>query len=171
VTTIASGLAAAMSELGSGNVLLVDMGIPNGLAHPFYKGKPVCPLNEALEGESRSEALVQDNLFLATANPKGGEAGGQTLAIVPAKFSAMMPMLKASDYDYIIFDLPPVTSTSPAASLASMLDMTFLVVEAEKSNREAVKRSIALLTAARANIGGILNKTRNYLPAWLHPEV
>jgi Mrp family chromosome partitioning ATPase len=140
------------------------------MAHPFHKGKPVCPLHEALEGESRTEALVQENLYLATTRGNG-DASGQTLAIVPAKFSALMPRLKESDYDYIIFDLPPVSSTSPTAGLASMLDVTFLVVEAENSNREAVKRSIALLAAAKANVAGIMNKTRNYLPAWLHSEV
>jgi len=171
VTTLASGLAASLSEMGSGNVLLVDMGIPNGMAHPFHKGKPVCPLNEALEGQTRTQALVQDHLYLATPRTNGTAASEQTLAIVPAKFSAMMPRLKESDYDYIIFDLPPVNSTSPSAGLASMLDMTFLVVEAEKTNREAVKRSIAQLAVAKANVAGIMNKTRNYLPAWLHSEV
>jgi len=30
----------------------------------------------------------------------------------PSDLQASMPKLKASDYDYIIFDMPPVTQTS-----------------------------------------------------------
>ena len=50
VTTLAAGLAASLSELGDGNVLLVDMAVPNGVLHPFHNGKPVTTLNSALAG-------------------------------------------------------------------------------------------------------------------------
>src|SRR6266571_4416358 len=46
VTTLASGLAAALSEQGGGNVLLVDMAVPNGVLHPFHNGQPTCTLHE-----------------------------------------------------------------------------------------------------------------------------
>src|SRR5205823_1705929 len=80
-------------------------------------------------GEGRGEvgplappaAQVRSTLVLANAN----DPGDKTLSLVPSRFSALVPKFKASDYDYIIFDMPPVSSTSPTASLASMLDMTF----------------------------------------------
>ncbi len=197
VTTLAAGLAASFSELGGGNVLLIDMGVPNGIVHPFLNGKKITTLREALvaqpalagqsvpaddtgtsagsdfasakpvdSGAGLPPASHPSNLVLAKAN----ESGEKSFSLVPAKLSALMPRLQASDYDYIIFDMPPVSSTSPTASLASMLDMTFLVLEAEKSNRDTAKRSISSLAASRANVAAILNKTRNYLPAWLHQD-
>src|ERR1035437_8904874 len=39
VTTIATGLAASLSETGDGNVLLVDMTTGQGATNPFFKGK------------------------------------------------------------------------------------------------------------------------------------
>ena len=36
---------------------------------------------------------------------------------LPTRFNHFMPMLKASDYDYIIFDMPPVTQTSATPRL------------------------------------------------------
>ena len=167
VSTLASGLAASLSELGCGNVLLVDMGVPNGAAHSFHNGQPARTLLEALQPAPAASAAEGSQLVLAKGNDT--ERSGATL--VPSRFSALMPKLKASDYDYIVFDMPPVTSTSPTASLASMLDMTFFVIECEKSNREAVKQSISLLAAAQANVAAVLNKSRNYLPAWLHEEI
>ncbi len=184
VTTLAAGLAASLSELGDGNVLLVDMAVPNGVLHPFHNGKPVTTLNSALAGAPDASSAaslgpqssvlshppaatpIRQNLFLARAN----DPSDRTFTLVPSRFLALMPRLKASDYDYIIFDMPPVSPITSTAGLASMLDITFLVVEAEKSNRDGVKRSISTLAAANASVVGILNKTRTFLPAWLHQE-
>src|SRR6202008_4240609 len=51
VSTIAAGLAASLSETGDGNVLLVDMNLEQGAAQQFYKGRPFCGLEDALENE------------------------------------------------------------------------------------------------------------------------
>ncbi len=48
------------------------------------------------------------------------------------KFFDMMPNLKASDFDYIIFDMPPLSQTSPTWGMAAFMDKLLLVVEAEK---------------------------------------
>ena len=52
-----------------------------------------------------------------------------------------MPKLKASDYDYIIFDMPPVNQISITPRLAGFMDMVLLVIESEKTDREVVKRA------------------------------
>ncbi len=166
-TTVAAGLAAALSETGEGNVLLVDMNLPGGAAHPFHNGKPGCGLQEVLEGGKREDAFVQDNLYLASATPPAGRSGG----LLPRRFSDLMPKLKASDYDFIIFDLPPVSQTSATANLAGMLDMTFLVLEAEKTNREAAARATSKFAESQASVAAVLNKARSYVPAWLAPEI
>ncbi|MDB6057551.1 MAG: Tyrosine-protein kinase ptk [Verrucomicrobiales bacterium] len=168
VTTLAAGLAAALSETGDGNVLLVDMNVHNGAAHPFFKGKPSCPLNDALEGENRDDAMVNENLYVVSGSRNAN--GDKLPSILPKRFSQLMPKLKASDYDYIIFDMPPVSQTSVTPRLATYMDMTLLVLESEKTNREVVKRATALLGESKANVIAILNKTHNYVPRKLHQE-
>jgi Mrp family chromosome partitioning ATPase len=167
VTTIAAGLAASLSETGDGNVLLVDMNVQNGAAHPFFKGKPSCGLENALEGEKRDGAMVHENLYVAS----GGRGDGDKLPrILPKRFSQLMPKLKASDYDYIIFDMPTITQTSVTPRLARFMDMVLMVVESEKTNRDVVKQATDLLAAGDANVSVILNKSRNYVPQRLHQE-
>ena len=78
-----------------------------------------------------------------------------------------MPNLKTSDFDYIIFDMPALSQTSPTLGMAGFMDKTLVIVEAEKSNREFVKRGYAELIAARANVSIVLNKFRVYGPKWL----
>ena len=51
------------------------------------------------------------------------------------------------------------------------MDVTVLVVEAEKTHRESLRRALALLSESNSNVGTVLNKTRNYIPAWLHQEI
>ena len=164
-STLAAGLAAALSETDEGKVLLVDVNLGPDHVHPFFKGKPAYPLATALQPPTPLDA-ASENLFLATVG--NSQAGPAQLGL--KRFFDLMPNLKASDFDYIIFDMPPLASTSPTWGMAAFMDKLLLVVEAEKSNRELVKRGYAKLMAERNNISVVLNKTRSYIPKALDTE-
>lgn len=167
-SSIAAGLAQTLSETGDGNVLLVDMNPDRGPSvHPFYQGKAACGLADALEGERRPPAQFQENLYVVTA----GDPAGNKVGIIPRKFAGLIPKLKASDYDYIIFDMPPVNQTSVTSKVAGLLDVTLLVVESERTPLDLAKRSAALLAEPRANVRVVLNRYHNYLPARLNTDV
>ncbi len=127
-----SGWPPRFRRPGDGNVLLVSMDMQDGEAHHFYKGKLTCGLEEALEKEKRDEALVHENLYLA----KELGANDALPRVLPKRFSHLVPKMRASDYDYIIFDMPPVSQISITPRLARFMDMVLLVVESEKTNRE-----------------------------------
>jgi succinoglycan biosynthesis transport protein ExoP len=112
-STIAAGLAASLSEVCDGKVLLVDKGLD------------------------------------------------------PKRFYAMIAEYKASDFEYVIFDMPSLTKTGSTLAMASFMDKVLLVVEAEVSDREVVKRAYAELAGAKANVSAIFNKSRSYGPKWL----
>src|SRR5437870_4835178 len=73
-STLAAGLAASLSEMNDGKVLLVDVNLgPQGV-HPFFKGKPAYPLNAALKPDG-TIASAAENLYLATVgSPNAGPA-------------------------------------------------------------------------------------------------
>ena len=159
-STLAGGLAAALSETGDGKVLLVDMNVGHATVHPFYRGASACTLAEALVGEP---APAGDNLYLAMATPPDAPHG----PIIPKRFYELMPHLKASDFDYIIFDMPPLSQTSITLAVAAYMDKVVLLAEAEKSNRDVFKRAFTELAAVNANVSAVLNKLRFYTPKWL----
>lgn len=168
VTTMAAGLAATLSETGDGNVLLVDMNIEQGAAHQFYQGKPARCLSDALEGGDRTDACVAENFYMVTAH----ETNNQKLPrVLPKRFASLVPKMKASDYDYIIFDMPPVTQTSVTARLSGFMDMVLVVIESEKTGQEILKRAHGLLNDSRANVAAVLNKHRSYVPPKLSQEL
>ena len=158
-STLAAGLAASLSEMGDGKVLLVDVNLGVSGVHPFFEGRPAYPLSTALQPSSSIDS-ASENLYLATVAPPG--AGPMQVAL--KRFFDLMPNLKASDFDYIIFDMPPLSDTNPTLGMARFMDKLLLVVEAEKSGRDVVKRGYTQLSAARANVSVVLNKTRSYIP-------
>lgn len=167
VSSLAGGLAAALSETGDGNVLLVDMNLDQGAAQPYHRGQPACSLADALEHEKRDTALVQENLYVVLAR----DARTSKPSVLPKQLSNIVPRLKASDYDYIIFDMPPVSQTSVTAKLAGLMDMVLMVVESEKAHRESALRAKRMLAEADASVAVVLNKYRPYVPQKLLPEL
>ena len=119
------------------------------------------------EKANRESALVQENLYVV----KESSNRDKLPAMLPKRFSHLVSKMKASDYDYIIFDMPPVTQISVTPRLARFMDMVLLVVEAEKTDRDAAQRAAALLSENRANVGVVMNKSRSYVPRRLHQEL
>ncbi len=167
VTSTAAGLAATLSETGDGNVLLVDMNLEQGAAHPFHNGRPACGLLDALESETRDPALVQEKLYLASMN----DAASKLPHILPRRFTNLVPKLKMSDYDYIIFDMPAISQTSITPKLAMYMDMVLMVIESEKTNRDVVEQANSMLADSNVSAKAVLNKYQNYVPRWLHQEL
>jgi succinoglycan biosynthesis transport protein ExoP len=89
----------------------------------------------------------------------------------PRRFYDLIAEFKASDFDYIIFDMPSLTNGAATLAMAGLMDKVVLVVEAGKSNRDTVKRAFAKLAAAKAKVVTVFNKTRSYGPKWLETEV
>lgn len=167
VTSTAAGLAATLSETGDGNVLLVDMNLDQGAAHPFHMGRPACGLLDALESETRDPALVHEKLYLASMN----DAANNLPCVLPRRFTHLVPKLKMSDYDYIIFDMPAISQTSITPKLAMYMDMVLMVIESEKTNRDVLEQANTLLAESNVSVKAVLNKYRQYVPRWLHQEL
>lgn len=163
VTTTAAGLARSLSETGEGNVLLVDMNAGEGVAQQFVRGRQACGLDELLhEG---GNAHVEEKLYVVAENNSD-----RLTRSMPQRFTKLVPKLKASDFDYILFDMPPVSQISITPRLAGFMDMVLIVAESEKTGRDVMQRATSLLGESRAHIGVVLNKTRSYVPARLDQE-
>jgi Mrp family chromosome partitioning ATPase len=170
VSTMAGGLAAALSKTGTGNVLLVDMNNGEGTAQSFHKGKPGCDLAQPLEPDDESARHIETRPANGT-HPTDLDGAESMLAkVLPSSFNQLVPRLRAADYDYIIFDMPPVTQTSVTPRLASHMDMVLLILESEKTKQRTAQRANELLHESRANVATVLNKCRNYVPERLSHE-
>jgi len=164
-TTVAAGLASTLSKTGEGNVLLVDMTLGQESAKQFYHGKAVTNLEDLLD-EIPKEKKNEGKLVVAAE----GSNGYKLPKILPNRFNDLVPKLKASDFDYIIFDMPPVSPISVTPRLASFMDSVLMVIESEKATKDVVQRATELLEKTNQNVGAILNKTKSYVPSSLQEE-
>lgn len=160
-STLAAGLAAALSQTADGKVLYVDMNAAQTNLHPFLEGRPALPLDAAIELDRPFESAA-NNLYLATGTALAQQSDKPLLK----RFYNLIPLMKGSDFDYIVFDLPPFSETSPSIGLAGFMDLTLLVVEAERDREDVMKRVCHELGERRSNVSIILNKAQTYLPAW-----
>ncbi len=111
---------------------------------------------------------MEENLYAVT----GAESvPGQMVKYEPGRIAHLMPKIKESDYDYIIFDLPPVSQTSATARLAGYMDITLLVLESERTGQQPAAKASALMRDARANIAAVLNKYRRHVPQALSQDL
>lgn len=165
VTTTAAGLARSLSDTGDGNVLLVDMTAGQGSSQQFVKGRAICGLDEVLD--ARDNAHVEQNLYVVSENSKSEQLSRN----LPQRFTKLVPKLKASDFDYIVFDMPVINQISITPRMAGFMDMVLLVVESEKTERDVVQRASTLLGQSNAQVGVVLNKARNYLPRRLQADL
>jgi Mrp family chromosome partitioning ATPase len=161
-STLAAGLASALSETDEGKVLLVDVNLGPGDVHPFFRGKPAYSLATALQPRGAIDAAA-DNLYLATV--ESAKSGPAQLGL--KKFFDLMPNLKASDFDYIIFDMPPLEQTSPTWALSPFMDKMLLIVQGDTTNKEVVNRGYSKLVGERDNVSVVFNKAQSYGPNWI----
>ena len=99
------------------------------------------------------------------------ERNGKVTPLVPAKFYELLPKLKSSNFDYIIFDMPPIKQTSATVALSGLMDKVLLVVEPGKTNRAAIKRATDLMREQHADVAGVVNRLPKSAAKWLEPDL
>lgn len=165
-TTIATGLAMAMSKQEDEKVLLIETGESGNSAHSMLGVEAKCTLSDILEGDGTNESFkVQDGLYVISARN-----GAQPMSQISLgrRFRDLVSYLKDGKYTTVIVDLPPIKETSPTLQLASLLDGVVVVLEQEKVSLQQGRRALELLEQSSANvIGTVFNKMRDVVPTWL----
>lgn len=168
-STIAAGLAKSFSEINGAKVLLVDLSSYHPEDSPIFGEVARHSLNGALQ-LARNTKFKENaqSLYYASATARRDDSGLTTFS--PMHLYELMPHLQASEFDYIIFDMPPIDQTSRTLTMAGLMDKVLLVLDAENTSRDSLKWGYSELTKGRADVSCIFNKTRTHAPGWLIGE-
>jgi succinoglycan biosynthesis transport protein ExoP len=155
-TTIVSNLAIAMAQAGQKTLVLeADFRRPMqskifGVNHSD-KG-----LTSVLAGTHELEEAINptcvSGLEILTCGP---DVPNPSETLHSENFVKVIKLL-AKQYDRIIVDSPPVLPVTDAQILASICQMTILVLRAEKSTRKASKHARDVLLRVGAQIPGVV---------------
>jgi polysaccharide biosynthesis transport protein len=157
-TTTAISLAITLSQPGK-RVLLVDTDLRRPRIHRSFGLTNLNGVSSCIVGESElSAAVVQTevpNLFVLTSGPIPPNPA-ELLHTV--KFSNLIAECRAN-YDFVIFDAPPISAVTDPAIIANLTDGVVLVARAGHTTKDALAYARRQLSDAKAQIiGTIVNR-------------
>ena len=160
-TLTAANLAISMAQSGV-RTLLVDTDLRKPAVHKIFMVPGHTGLTSVLVGLQRMEDAIQptqvDNLWFLTA----GEKPPNPTELLQSESMQKLHRKLTSDFDFVVYDCPPVLPAVEAVELASMADGAILIVRADMTPKEAVRRASEQLRNARvALLGAALNGVRS----------
>ncbi|AIS51904.1 capsular exopolysaccharide biosynthesis protein [Thermoanaerobacter kivui] len=160
-STVVKNLAYSVALTGS-KVIVIDADLRNPTVHKLLYLPNSRGLTNLLIDEGDYEAYLNidnsySNLHILTSGP---------IPPNPAELLGSNKMKKLlsniqKDYDYVFIDSPPVVTVTDAVVLAPVVDGIILVIQAGKTEIEAVSRAKEILESVKANIlGVVLNRVK-----------
>ncbi|MGD1914046.1 MAG: GumC family protein [Rivularia sp. (in: cyanobacteria)] len=153
-TEVAANLAAVMAQVGR-RVLLVDADMRNPSQHHLWGLINSIGLSNVMVGENQLETAVQritDNLSVLTS----GVMPPNPLALIDSERMTNFIEMLSSNYDYIVFDTPPLVGTAESAVLSQMVDGVLVVVRPRLVDSASANAAKSLLERSEANVLGIV---------------
>lgn len=154
-STTSANIASVYAQEGK-RVLLVDADMRKPTVHHTFALKNTKGLSSLLTRQATLAEAVQqtsiDSLFVMTSGP---------IPPNPAELLASNSMEQlmvelGANYDFIIFDAPPILSVTDAQILSNRCDGTVLVVKAGEAEKAMVQKAKDSLVASQANILGVV---------------
>jgi len=155
-TTVVSNLAIAMAQAGQKTLVLeADFRKPmqNKIFGVNHNNKG---LSSVLTGTNELEEVIKSTcvsgLDILTCGP---DVQNPSETLHSASFAKLIKLL-AKQYDRIIVDSPPVLPVTDAQILASICQITILVLRAEKSTRKTSQQARDALQRVGARVLGVV---------------
>lgn len=160
-STIAANLAVAFAQQGK-KVLLVDADLRKPTVQFIFQLENSFGMTTVLSKQLTFEKAILDtqikDLYLLTSGP---------IPPNPAELlssKAMDDMIKEArrEFDFVIFDSPPVLAVSDAQVIANKCDGVILVINSGKTDRNAAIKAKDQLENAKAKLlGAVLNNKKD----------
>lgn len=148
-TTTTIGLGNALANLGF-KVLMVDGDYHKAELSRHFNYDPT-----KHENNVQQPIRVKSNLDLLANKPL--ETGKTVALISQGQFEQRLKLAELfGEYDYVLIDTPPVSLTSEAVLMTSMISNILFVVRSGISKRNSVTTSLDLLTHNKSRILGLV---------------
>ena len=157
-TTVAGNLAVVLARAGK-RVLLVDADMRRPAIHRLFELDREPGLNEFLEGKKAfADVLRQsdtENLSILTC----GSRASKPVEVLGAAAERIKELADSSgEFDYVVFDTPPLTLSDPTLLVKSVGGSVLLVIRSGEVSRDVVERSVDKLRDVDSHIAGaVLN--------------
>ncbi len=170
-STCTANLAKYLAASVAARVLLVDCNLHHPSVHEMAGVAKENGLIDLLKGEIDLDRAAKPTpiprLFVLTSGENGG-------SVVPLDGRLLRDRLLSQTvgYDFVLFDCPPINVYLEATNAAALCDGVILVVEGEKTRRQAAQSAKAQLSQANCKILGVfMNKRKFYIPQAIYERL
>lgn len=154
-SSISLNLATAYAQAGN-KVLLIDADLRNPTLHKLFKLENYEGLTNYLAGGGSSSDISRmtmiKNLYTITSGPIPPDP----VELLSGRRMDTLLSNASAEYDYVIIDGPPVLGLADALVISGLCDATILTVEAGKTRKVTLMKSLKRLERAHSNIVGLL---------------
>lgn len=154
-STTSVNLGITLAQNGS-RVLVIDCDLRKGKVHNFFNKRYKPGLSDALTGMKELEDVIvktfQENLDII---PLGSLSPNPSELLSSSQMEKLLTRLE-ENYNYIIFDTPPVNILSDALSLVKYSDGLLIVVREGVTTHPNLRYALDKLKLSQGNILGIV---------------
>lgn len=154
-STTATNLAISLTQIGK-KVILIDCDLRLPTVAENFRIPATPGLSDFLVGQARIEDAVRNvETFHLNVMPSGNIPPDPTGLLEDKQLEHLFNALR-NIYDYVIVDLPPVTSVPDAAILSKYLDGFLLAVRQRQTRHRHVSEMLKQLSLANSRILGFV---------------
>jgi capsular exopolysaccharide synthesis family protein len=151
------------------SVCVVDANLRAPFLHEYFRRDNSMGLADAVLGSgpvrNYARQLNAGNLWVMTC---GSRTIDPYTLLTSDRLQPRLAELKA-EFDYVLIDAPPVSLYADAALLGRLADGVVLVVQANSTRREVVRKTKERLESAKLRLlGAVLNKRRFPIPEFVY---
>lgn len=168
-TTATLSLASNLVKNLSSSVLVVDADFRHPSLHRLLKLSASPGLSDLLADPSRPiDGMVQKTTEGFDVLTAGAEESQTATRLANGALEQVVAALK-DRYEYVLFDMSPVSRFPAISKALSALDGTIMVVACEQTRWEVAQNTKENIESAGSKVLGVLmNKRRYYIPGWLY---
>jgi len=146
----ACNIAMALAQDATRKTVLIDADFRRASIHTIFGISKTPGFSDIITGEAQLDTLVVKprvgNLYII---PTGGSKQNPSELLVSTRVKGIIDSLK-KQFDYIIFDTPPVLHFTSASELGSLCDAVVLIVKSGTTQKHFIREAFISLQEAGA---------------------
>ena len=154
-TTFTTNFAITLALAGH-RVLLIDADLRRGASHTFFGNKREPGLSDVLLGEEHWTDVMRqtsvDTLKVIHSGPLPGNPGELLISPIPEQLINEA----REEFDFVIFDCPPLTAIDDTFSLIPFSDGVLFVVRSGVTSMRFAKNSLQAIRQRGAQVLGLV---------------
>jgi polysaccharide biosynthesis transport protein len=163
-STISFHTSITLAELGY-RVLLVDVDLHRSTIPKLCQDSPLFEsvdcfnehgLSDVLVNGDNWESLVKKSPQLGLEVLFSGQLSGNSISLLNSpRFKRLIEIWK-QEYDYVIFDTPPIVGVSDTRLIATLVDGLVYIVSLNVAQRQTIDRAVDIIASLKTPVLGLV---------------